>query len=493
MTEQEYAAIAAACDRLLRAPGTDLARLAIPELHLLNEHPSWLAQYAPVLVPRAPARHPDPPGTALRLARSLLRSLTARPLAPAPHGPIDVIIVSHLIRPEQLHRSDDFYFGALQSQFAAQGATSLLVLISHLRDAPRVPNTAPHLPRLILTDKVSAATELRIWRSSACAGRRLRREAAAARDGIDRRLALLASRQACSPATLTNLRMHAAIAGLCQAVNPKVVLTTYEGTVAERLIWQGARTARRRPLCVGYQHAMVHKRAHAIRRSVAAPGLDCDPDVILTLGTLPHALLAASTGLQSVRLIAYGSHRRATMAPQAEWRTHPRCCLVMPDAGEQECVKLFDFALRCASLDPTLRFALRPHPMADIGSLLRRHPQWRRLPENVSLSAGKPAERDFAQARYCLYRGSSAALHAVRAGIKPFYLESPGELPFDCLFELDQWRETVTTPQQLIERIRAADSSVDSLAARRAASVCERYVAPIRPAALDELLALAPS
>jgi hypothetical protein len=493
MTEQEYAAIGAACDRLLRAPGTDLARLAIPVLHLLNEHPSWLAQYAPVLAAPVHSKHPDRRGTALRLARGLLRSLGARPLAPPPHGPIDVIIVSHLIRPEQLQRSDDFFFGALQSQLEAQGARSLLVWISHLPQVRSVPDSSPGFPRLILSDIRSAATELEIWRLSAGAGRALRREAAAIQDGIDRRLTLLASQLASSPATLANLRMHAAIAGLCQAVNPKVVLTTYEGTVAERLIWLGARTARRRPLCVGYQHAMVLKRAHAIRRSVAAPGLDCDPDAVLTLGSLPHATLAASAGLQSVRLIAYGSHRRTAMALQPDRRSRPRCCLVMPDAGEQECVRLFDFAVRCAGLDPTLRFALRPHPMVDIGSLLQRHPQWQRLPGNVSLSAGGPPERDFAQARYCLYRGSSAALHAVRAGIKPFYLEGPGELPFDCLFELDDWRETVATPQELIERIRAADSSVDSVAAGRAASLCERYAAPIRPAALNELLALAPS
>jgi hypothetical protein len=64
---------------------------------------------------------------------------------------------------------------------------------------------------------------------------------------------------------------------------------------------------------------------------------------------------------------------------------------------------------------------------------------------------------------------------------------------FDCLFELDEWRETVATPQELIDRIDAADSTLDAVTARRAASVCERYVAPIRSAALSELLALAPS
>jgi hypothetical protein len=493
VTEQEYADIAAACDRLLRAPGTDLARLAIPALHFLNEHPSWLAQYAPVLLPRAQTQHADRLRTPARLARGLLRSLTARSLVPALRSPIDVVIVSHLIRPEQLHQSDDFYFGALQSHFAAQGTTSLLVFVNHLPDARSVPNVAPRFPRLILHDTVSATTELKIWRSSAKAGRALRHEAAGVQDDLDHRLALLASRQASSAATLTNLRLHAAIAGLCQAVNPRLVVTTYEGTVAERLIWLGARTAPRRPLCVGYQHAMVLERAHAIRRSVAAPRLDCDPDVILTLGSLTHAALAASTGLQSVRLIAYGSHRRTAMAMPPALRSRLRCCLVVPDASDQECVKLFEFALRCAGLDPTIRFALRPHPMVDIGSLLRRHPQWQRLPENVSLSAGKPLEQDFAQARYCLYRGSSTALHAARAGIKPFYLESPGELPFDCLFELEDWRERVATPEELIERIRVADSSGDADAARRAASVCERYVSPIRPGAINELLALAPS
>ena len=40
MTEQEYTGIAAACDRILRAEGTSVARLAIPMLHVINEHPS---------------------------------------------------------------------------------------------------------------------------------------------------------------------------------------------------------------------------------------------------------------------------------------------------------------------------------------------------------------------------------------------------------------------------------------------------------------------
>jgi hypothetical protein len=112
------------------------------------------------------------------------------------------------------------------------------------------------------------------------------------------------------------------------------------------------------------------------------------------------------------------------------------------------------------------------------------------LPENVSLSVDKPLEQEFAQARYCLYRGSSAAMHAVRAGIKPYYLVRPGELSFDCLFSLGGWRETVTSPEDLTDRMSLTDPFANSAAASQATSVCERYVAPVRPAAINELLAM---
>jgi hypothetical protein len=491
MKEQQFANIAAACDRLLRAPCTSLARLAVPVLHFLNEHPSILAQYASLLTERSNGRFSTVPKAVIRAAQGLARSLAA-PHPPALHqSPIDVLIVSHLLKPDQLHHRSDFFFGALQSRLMDCGVTSLMVLISHLTVAQGDQEKQPFpCPRIILPATVPLGTEVNIWRQCATAWRALRREAASARNPVDKRLAMLASGQALSASTAINLRMHAAVANICQAVNPKIVITTYEGAAAERLIWHAARTARRRPLCVGYQHAMVLERAHAIRRPVAAPGIDCDPDVILTLGEIPHAALAACAGLQSVRLIEYGSHRRATLPVLPQPQHRPRHCLVLPDASFHECAILFGFALDCARYSPDISFALRPHPMVDTGSLLRRLPVLQKLPVNVSLSIDKPLEQEFAQARYCLYRGSSAAMHAVRAGIKPYYLARPGELPFDCLFELGDWRETVTSPEDLLNRMSLADQYTDPAAASRAASICERYVSPVRPAALDELLAM---
>jgi hypothetical protein len=492
MNEHQFAQIAAACDRLLRSPNTSLARLAIPVLHFLNEHPSCLAQYAPLLTDRSDGGFSNGPKAVIRAVRGVTRSLVAPGPAALPQRPIDVVIVSHLLKREQLHQGNDFYFGAMQSQLKDQGLTSLLVLINHLTVARIDQDTRPlPFPRTILPATVSPATEMNIWRQCTSASRALRREAAAARDSADNRLARLASRQALSTSTVVNLRMHAAIANICRAVDPKIVITTYEGTVAERLIWHAARSARRPPLCVGYQHAMVLERAHAIRRPVGAPGIDCDPDVVLTLGEITHTALASSAGLRSVRFIEYGSHRRTTLPELPQPQHRPRRCLVLPDASHDECAMLFGFALDCARRSPNISFALRPHPMIDSRSLLRRLPFLQKLPQNVSLSVDETLEQEFARSRYCLYRGSSAAMQAVRAGIKPYYLARPGELPFDCLLELGDWRETVTSPEDLLNRMNLADQSTDFAAAVRAArSICDRYVSPVRPAALNELLAM---
>lgn len=492
MTEHQYADIAAACDRLLRGPRTSLARLAIPTLHFLNEHPGCVAQYAPLLARRLKGDLSNIPRAVIRAARGLMRSLaagTSRSLGVG--GPIDVLIVSHLLNREQLRQENDFYFGALQNQLKERGATSLLVLINHLTNPGGAPITGSYpFPRLILPRTVSLSTEADIWRQCVSAWKALRLDAAGAGDYGDERLAMLASRRALSGEAVMNLRMHASIANICRSVNPKIVITTYEGSVVERMIWHAARTARHRPLCVGYQHAMVLERAHAIRRPVATPGIDCDPEVILTLGEIPHAALAASPGLQAVRLIEYGSHRRAQLPVLPPVQDRPRRCLVLPDASPDEYAILFDFALACARQRSDISFVLRPHPMVDTRTLLRRHPDLQKLPDNTSLSVGTPLEAELARARYCLYRGSSAAMYAVRAGIKPYYLAQPGELPFDCLSQLADWREIVTSPQDLLDRIDRADPSTDSAAASRAINVCERYTSPVRPAAIDELLSM---
>lgn len=476
MTGQEYEQIAAACDRLLRAPDTSLGRLAIPLLHVIDEHPAHLAQYSTLLEsssarPQTLAAHRS--RFAMRAGRAARRSLHSSPipwneLKALRH--VDVLIVSRH-GGAAVTDGNDFYFGPMQRMLRERGISIAVVFVNDLAHA------------------ISPMEEARIWRQCVAVRGQLRRAAQNAVHSLDGAVATLASRRALSGITAANLRVHANLSALCRLLQPRIVMTTYEGVATERLIWDAARRDGRQPLCVGYQHTRLLQRAHAIRRSIRAPGVDCNPQVVLTLGEESHAVLAASAELDGIELIRYGSHRRSAPAALVPSGERTRKCLVLPDGEEKECATLFEFALACARRCPDLAFTLRPHPLVDLDALRRRHAWLRDLPTNADFSLERSLAEECAEARYCLYRGSSAAIHATLAGVKPFYLARDGELPFDPLFGLPDWRETVTSAEEFAARAEAADVSPDVDAELRARGFCERQVSQVRPEALDELLA----
>ena len=84
MNAQEYEELAAACDALLRSSATSLGRIAIPILHLINEHPTLLAAYEPLLNAQSQRRSlrlnlpsaPTPAGAGI-IVRRAMRALRA--------------------------------------------------------------------------------------------------------------------------------------------------------------------------------------------------------------------------------------------------------------------------------------------------------------------------------------------------------------------------------------------------------------------------------
>ena len=291
MNESDYDLLASTCDRLLRAPGTDRARLAIGLLHVIHEHPSWLAQYRNVFMPggrRLRDRRLIRGARDLyRMARGIRTSLWSVPnptAAGARDASPDVLIVSRLTSDAQLARGDDFYFGAMPDLLRARRANVIVALVDHRYSTGHGESTAPGLGQLLLPKWLPPHDELALWKQ--CAGSRaaLAGEAHAMRDPFDRALARLAAEEALSAVTAANLRLHARVKEICFRLRPRIVLTTFEGDASERMIFLGARQSGVEPLCVGYQHTRLLPRAHAIKRALAVSGLPCDPDVVLTLG-----------------------------------------------------------------------------------------------------------------------------------------------------------------------------------------------------------------
>ena len=66
----------------------------------------------------------------------------------------------------------------------------------------------------------------------------------------------------------------------------------------------------------------------------------------------------------------------------------------------------------------------------------------RNITSNIVLSQAT-LEEDIAHSRWTLYRGTTAAIQAAVAGLRPIYLMLSDELTVDPLYELKDWRTTV--------------------------------------------------
>ena len=492
MNESDYDLLASTCDRLLRAPGTDRARLAIGLLHVIHEHPSWLAQYRNVFMPggrRLRDRRLIRGARDLyRMARGIRTSLWSVPnptAAGARDASPDVLIVSRLTSDAQLARGDDFYFGAMPDLLRARRANVIVALVDHRYSTGHGESTAPGLGQLLLPKWLPPHDELALWKQ--CAGSRaaLAGEAHAMRDPFDRALARLAAEEALSAVTAANLRLHARVKEICFRLRPRIVLTTFEGDASERMIFLGARQSGVEPLCVGYQHTRLLPRAHAIKRALAVSGLPCDPDVVLTLGEETRTRLE-SAAPPGTRYITYGSHRRIVRNTPPARDPRAACCLVLPDAEPSEHTMLFEFAVACARRSPDIAFIFRPHPVGG-ENLQRMHritPS--DLPANMRVDAHESLQLQADRARCCLYRASSAVFHAALAGARPLYVARPDEMPFDPLVGLS-CRTSVSCPEEVAARTAEGGwACSDDFAATW--NYCDRYVAQLRPSALDELL-----
>lgn len=500
MTEAEYLALTSACDALLCAAPLTPERLAVSWLHVLSEHPNNLLRYKGVF---------DQPGKLAVAKRSLWHSvgiaeLLARSLwnpetDPAAYSvrfpaQLDILFVSHLVSAQADPESADFYYGRLPEELASRGLSSLVALQNHVPNEGQILkerlNRGGVTSRIVLPRWSTLSQESGMYRRVRVVASTLRQDAETAQTDFQRAVGLEAARHAITRSTVASLRLYDAVKRLCVRFRPRAVIVTWEGHAWERLAFHAARTVVPNVLCIGYQHTILFPRTHALKRSL---GKSYDPDVILTVGEVNRDVLRMSHGLRGIPIVIYGSHRRAAVVVQRRGGDEPTRCIVIPEGLESECMALFDFALTAAACLPDLQFVLRTHPVLPFDRLARRHSRLHTLPSNVRVSDQTDISADFSQCAWAIYRGSSAAVHAVLAGVRPVYVEFSGEeMPIDPLHALGGWRRHVTTAEELgavVAADRAAASEDRYREWEPARAFCERYVVAPDPDIVRGLLA----
>lgn len=454
-------------------------------LHVLSEHPNNLRHYdgvfsRPSLARRLQLLVRQWAGIAANLVRSLthpLRDIVAESVA-FPER-VEVLFISHLVSDKAAADAPDFYYGTLPEQLAAHGVSTLVALHNH------IPGKDPVLRRRWTRGGAASRVLLPRWSTLSGEGELIRRarnarraltdQTASAQSDFDASVTREAAIHAMSGAVLAALRVHRAVSALCERFKPKAMVVTWEGHAWERLAFHAARSVDARIRCVGYQHTVLFPRSHALSRRLG----ECyDPNLIVTAGDVNRDMLEAKASLRGIPIVTYGSHRREveTMPRSVDSATR---CLVIPEGLEPECIALFDLALEAAAEMPDLHFVLRTHPVLPFEHLARRHSRFRSLPANVSVSRTADIMIDFASCDWGLYRGSSAIVHAVLAGVRPVYLRtSAEELSIDPLFALRTWRRCIEGVQDL-RNVVASDRALNELQRRiewePAREFCDRY------------------
>jgi hypothetical protein len=444
--------IGSLCDALLKHPRAHESWLASPFLHVMSAHPVHFSRYYVLLDGNADMQSTLTPRiiSTLRRTRRLVRSLAPSPMPARGHR--DALLVGGLVNPEHLESEKDFYFGSIQAALAERGVSTLLLLrnqtgLSTRRLGVRAWREG-RAARAMLPDVVSLSDELTLA-SRAKAGRKAMGEMVAeAEDPLDASVRTAAMREIVSPSTIANLTLEKQIEDICRDTGARLVLAMYEGHAWERCVWRGARRADDGIICAGYQHTILREHSYAIRRRV---GGGADPGLVLCVGEITEKELASEPRLAGTSFDVLGTHRREVNLPVAAEPGRKPVCLVLPEGIADEAADLFTVAAQAAKAAPHIRFIFRSHPILPFERVANECQGLRSLPANVEISSRAVLADDLRRSGWLLYRGSSTVLYGILLGLRPIYLERPGELSIDPLYRMPgNWKGIAQTAEQLI-------------------------------------------
>ncbi|MEI6638432.1 MAG: hypothetical protein WCL46_01855 [Chlorobium sp.] len=490
MNEKQYLELCETCDSILMRSDSTVERVAISWLHIIREHPVFLEQYRDIFNTDAPSKGFLKKWLLvlrgkLRWYDQVIKAIFSdgRPWFGAEQlfGEVDVLFVSHLINQGHSGQEADFYFGEMPAKLTEYGYSVLVVLINHTdQTASDFKNKWDNciVPRVILSKTLDLRSEIATHKKLKKEATLLHKIAKQTVSGLSKRVINRASIEALASGTHSNMRVAKQLTSLVTRFKPKLFIITHEGHAWERLVFSAARQAAYSDVkCIGYQHAVLFRLQHAIRRKLSPV---YNPHHILTSGSVGKDVLESSPKLKGIPISILGSNRtyeKSKTCADTTTKSNKATCLVLPEGILSECNLLFEFSLACAKATPHLQFIWRLHPIITLKSLLAQNPVLHNLPPNILLST-ESLEQDIMNSQWALYRGTTAIIPAIIAGIRPIYFHLKGEISIDPLYEMNNWRKNVLTISEFIDVINENISFFEKerIDAER---YCERFFLPL--------------
>lgn len=459
MTENQFLDICANCKLILNANDSTIQRVAIPWLHPIREHPIALQKYVdlllkPKMIQGSKKKLRDfiiYSGIWIRqLYRAISRDNVYWKSNDILQEKADCLFISHVVNRSQLHNTDDFYFSSIPDELVKRNFQVLIGYINNLGAFNKsIKNSIAKsiFPKLYFTDSLSLKQELSIRKSLKKESILLKRDALKENNPLRQQILFKAAHEILSGEAQSTMRIFEQVKKLVESVHPNSIIVPYEGHAYERICFAAARAVKPDITCIAYQHTGVFRLSNAIRQTLAT---QYNPDIILTPGIETKNDLKNNHEFAGIHIEVLGSVR--SIIDSGKTIIHKQraqlACLVMPEGIMSECLQLFKFSIECAYLRPDINFIWRLHPSVSFDEITSHSKVFQNIPPNIIFST-TTIENDIEHSTWVLYRGTTAILKAISAGLRPFYLQNSGELTIDPLYKLDKWRINVTKPEEL--------------------------------------------
>jgi hypothetical protein len=392
---------------------------------------------------------------------------------------VDVLFITHLINKEHSSSPQDFYYGNIPLELTRMGYSVAIAYINMTTTCSK--NLAKNFPsdqitRIVLNQTLNTYEEIDLLSQCLAERKRLRSLSESNLWALNDKVLSLAYRDAAAPGTTFSLRIGKQVAKLLSLMSAKSMIIMHEGHSWERVVLAYSRIMNKTMKCIAYQHAPLSRLQHAIFQKLPKVYL---PDEIIASGISSFTRLCQNPETSKVKIRLGGSPRK-TNPPGRRFSFSDRSfkrCLVIPEGIIEECNILYHFAFSCAALSRTTQFIIRTHPCLSHKQV--DYFRSRILSANMNMAfSSRSLQEDLSYCDYALYRGSSTIINAVGAGLTPIYVGIPGELTIDPLFEAQQTRIAVSTPEDFMTIIDDP-SAAEHKANEAILTLCKSLYTPV--------------
>ena len=453
LTEEQYKYICSSCDKLL-TESKDSFRIANDWLHVIRPHPIYFKKYEHIFHTKGfliifvhilknifiySAK------IFIRLFKSIKNKRTKITID---LNNVDSLYISHLLNIDQLNDQEDFYFHHIPNKFKGNNK-SLILLINHtnekidfnktfLDNKIVIPNTLSFFEEIIISKKlIIDAFKLAF---SKC----------------NLKIKLTAAVESISPSSHKNLRVGVFAKQVIKKSDPDFLFTTYEGQPWERVIYGIASSVSEKIKKIGYQHALFFKDQHSISRQLNKM---FNPDYILCSGEKSYLKFLNLKFIDNNKILLVGSNRLSSV--ELKENNNLKTFLILPEGDLIECLPLVDLTISLAEMFSEIDFIIRLHPITNRLNLLKIRPRLINFYKNIELSSDS-FDNDVERSHAAIYRGSSSIIKAIQKGLLPIYYDIIDQPNIDPIYELNDYRNKIINPADLIKIISSQIESLDN-------------------------------